>query len=73
MLPALGLSVEPLTRTAHESVLTVSGTEDNNGIRVKCQAHVNTPTFRICSINSGREVSVMFHQAGMKVLRPLCV
>ena len=69
-LPALGLSVEPFSTKAHESMLTVNGTEDNNGIRVQCVAYYNATTLRRCL---GRRVSVIFFQAGMIKLTFACI
>ena len=63
-LPASGMSVEPFSTTAHESVLTVNGTEDNNGIKVQCVA-MNVTYLRRCQ---SRKVSVIFYQPGMKVM-----
>ena len=59
-LPASGMSVEPFSTTAHESVLTVNGTEDNNGIKVQCVA-MNVTYLRRCQ---SRKVSVIFYQPG---------
>ena len=67
-LPASGMSVEPFSTTAHESVLTVNGTEDNNGIKVLCVAMnvtMNATYLRRCQ---SRKVSVIFYQPGMKVM-----
>ena len=60
-LPALGLSVQPFSTKAHESLLTVNGTEDNNGIRVQCVAF-NATIIRGCY---GRRVTVIFYHAGI--------
>ena len=62
-MPALGLSVEPFAITVHESVLTVNGTERNNGVKVQCRAYY-APTGRICA-SANPKVSVIFNQAGM--------
>ena len=63
LLPAFDMSFQPFSITAHESVLTINGTERNNGIMVRCVAYNGTSTpFRRCP---GRTVSVMFYQAGM--------
>ena len=43
-LGSLGISFEPLSITAQESVLTVNGTEGNNGTTVACVAVLLTGT-----------------------------
>ena len=64
-----GLSVQPFSTTANESMLTVNGTEDNNGVKVQCIAF-NATTLRRCP---GRRVSVIFFQAGMIKLTFACI
>ena len=58
------MSVERFSTTAHETVLTINGTEDGNVVRVECIAQ-NITYLRRCSTP---EVQVIFHQAGMKVM-----
>ena len=48
-LGSLGISVEPISTTAQESVLTVNGTEFNNGSIVVCIAALLTDTLMRCS------------------------
>ena len=58
-LRRLGISVEPPTiLTAQESVLTVNGTESNNGTTVVCVAALLTDTTMRCS---SREVQMIFY------------
>ena len=62
--PSSGLSVQPFSLTAHESVLTVNGTEHNNGVRVQCSAYYMADPSKRCP---SRKVSVIFYQTGMKL------
>ena len=62
--PSTGLSVQPFSTTAHESVLTINGTEHNNGVRVQCSAYNLAKPFILCP---SRKVSVIFYQPGMKL------
>ena len=63
-LGSLGISFQPLSITAQESVLTVNGTEGNNGTTVECVAVLlSTGTDMECS--SG-EVLIIFY--GMNML-----
>ena len=62
-LGSLGISFQPLSITAQESVLTVNGTESNNGTTVVCVAVLSTDAEIDCS--SG-EVLMIFY--GMNML-----
>ena len=62
-LGSLGISFQPLSITAQESVLTVNGTEGNNGTTVECVATLLTDADMECS--SG-EVQMIFY--GMNML-----
>ena len=53
-----GISFEPLSITAQESVLTVNGTEGNNGTTVECVAALLADSTMRCS--SG-EVQMIFY------------
>ena len=58
VLRSLGISVEPISLTAQESVLTVNETEGNNGTTVVCVAALLTDTTMRCS---SEEVQMMFY------------
>ena len=55
---SLGISVEPISLTAQESVLTVNGTEGNNGTTVECVAVLLTDTTMRCS---SEEAQIIFY------------
>ena len=61
-LGSLGISFKPLSITAQESVLTVNGTEGNNGTTVECVAVLLTDADIECS--SG-EVQMIFYGMNM--------
>ena len=58
ILDSLGLSVEPISLIAQESVLTVNGTEDNNGTIVVCVATLLSDTSMRCLTE---EAQVIFY------------
>ena len=62
ILRSLGISVEPISLTAQESVLTVNGTEGNNGTTVVCVAALLTDSTMRCP---SEEVQIIFY--GMNV------
>ena len=51
ILESMGISVEPNSTTAQESVLTVNGTEGNNGTTARCIASLLTMR---CSSGEGQ-------------------
>ena len=57
VLRSLGISVEPISITAQESVLTVNGTEGNNGSAVVCVAALTGTTTRC----SSEQVQMIFY------------
>ena len=58
VLRSLGISVEPISLTAQESVLTVNGTEGNNGTTVVCVPVLLTDTTMRCS---SEEAQIIFY------------
>ena len=61
ILESMGISVEPLSITAQKSVLTVNGTEGNNGTTVVCVAALTNGTMRC----SSEEVQMIFYGMNM--------
>ena len=64
--------MEPFSTKAHETVLTVNGTEfeDNDTVHVECIAKNFTYLRRDCTTP---RVQIIFHQAGRKVKVDFCV
>ena len=58
VLRSLGITVEPISLTVQESVLTVNGTEGNNGTTVECVAVLLTDSTMRCS---SEEVQMIFY------------
>ena len=58
VLRFLGITVDPISITAQESVLTVNGTEGNNGTTLVCVAVLLTDTTMRCS---SEEVQMIFY------------
>ena len=62
VLRSQGIIVKPLSTTAEESVLTVNGTEGNNGTTIQCLAVLLTDITMRCA---SEDVQVIFYGMNM--------